>query len=66
MDIPGWLKRDAGFVAISAMALNADIKRSILALPEASADTPVGYPMVNVRDIESGKVKVTRELFGAD
>jgi hypothetical protein len=28
--------------------------------------TPVGYPMVNVRDIESGKVRVTRELFGVD
>jgi len=33
---------------------------------EDSATTPVGYPMVNVRDIESGKVRVTRELFGAD
>jgi hypothetical protein len=31
-----------------------------------SASTPVGYPMVNVRDIESGKVRATRELFGAD
>ena len=31
-----------------------------------SEQTPVGYPMVNVRDIESGKVRVTRELFGAD
>jgi hypothetical protein len=31
-----------------------------------SANTPVGYPMVNVRDIESGKVRATRELFGAD
>jgi hypothetical protein len=31
-----------------------------------SATTPVGYPMVNVRDIESGKVRVTRDLFGAD
>lgn len=30
------------------------------------AQTPVGYPMVNVRDIESGKVRATRELFGAD
>jgi hypothetical protein len=29
-----------------------------------SANTPVGYPMVNVRDIESGKVRATRELFG--
>jgi hypothetical protein len=33
---------------------------------EDSATTPIGYPMVNVRDIESGKVWVTRELFGAD
>jgi len=33
---------------------------------QQSADTPVGYPMVNLRDIESGKVKVTRDLFGAD
>jgi hypothetical protein len=24
------------------------------------------YPMVNVRDIERGKVRTTRELFGAD
>jgi hypothetical protein len=31
-----------------------------------SANTPVGGPMVNVRDIESGKVRATRELFGAD
>ena len=33
---------------------------------EASATTSVGYPMVNVRDIESGKVRATRDLFGAD
>jgi hypothetical protein len=32
----------------------------------ASVDAPVGYPMVNVRDIESGKVRATRELMGAD
>jgi hypothetical protein len=31
-----------------------------------SANTPVGYPMVNVREIESGQVRATRELFGAD
>ena len=31
-----------------------------------SADTPVGYPMVNLHDIESGKVRVTRDLFGKD
>jgi hypothetical protein len=32
----------------------------------ASADAMVGYPMVNVRDIESGKVRATRDLMGAD
>src|ERR1700730_4068301 len=31
-----------------------------------SADMSIGDPMVNVRDIESGKVKATRELLGAD
>jgi len=33
---------------------------------QESAQTPIGHPMVNVRDIESGKVRVTRDLFGAD
>ena len=32
----------------------------------ASAEGMVGYPMVNVRDIESGKVRATRELMGTD
>ncbi len=32
----------------------------------SSADTPVGYPMVNVRDIESGKVRATEKLFKGD
>ena len=32
----------------------------------ASAEGMVGYPMVNVRDIESGQVRATRELMGAD
>ena len=31
-----------------------------------SARTPAGYRKVNVRDIESGKVRAARELFGAD
>jgi len=30
---------------------------------QASGDAPVGYPMVNVRDIESRKVKETRQLL---
>jgi hypothetical protein len=29
-------------------------------------DVFVGYPMVNMRDIESGKVRATRDLFGVD
>lgn len=33
---------------------------------EKSAGRPVGYPMVNVEDIENGKVRATREVFGAD
>lgn len=28
--------------------------------------SPIGYPMVNVRDIESGKVRATRAMFVAD
>ena len=59
---------------MSALPLKADIHlRSAQAVRDlivdawlASADAPVGYPMVNVRDIESGKVRATRELFGAD
>jgi hypothetical protein len=31
-----------------------------------SGNTPVSYPMVNVRDIETGTLRATRELFGAD
>jgi hypothetical protein len=38
----------------------------LLVAPGHSAATPVGYPPVNVRDIESGKVRATRDLFGAD
>lgn len=33
---------------------------------DESADTPIGYPMVNVRDIENGKVRATRAMFGTD
>jgi hypothetical protein len=32
----------------------------------ASASGMVGYPMVSVRDIESGKIRIRRELMGAD
>jgi hypothetical protein len=49
-------------LAAGAMALRNMIVEAWL----DSAQTPIGYPMVNVRDIESGKVRVTRELMGAD
>jgi len=42
------------------------VRDMIVSAWEDSANTPVGYPMVNVRDIESGKVRATRELMGAD
>jgi hypothetical protein len=47
----------AGATALRDMIVNAW---------QDSAQTPVGYPMVNVRDIVSDKVRVTRDLFGAD
>jgi hypothetical protein len=43
-----------------------ELRNMIVNAWQDSAQTPAGYPMVNVRDIESGKVRVTRELFGAD
>jgi hypothetical protein len=47
----------AGATAVLVMTVNAW---------RDGAQTPIGYPMVNVRDIESGKVRATRDLFGAD
>jgi hypothetical protein len=53
--------------AISRLAVGAAAVRDMIVQAwEESADTPIGYPMVNVRDIENGKVRATRELFGAD
>jgi hypothetical protein len=53
--------------ATARLALGAQFTRDmILDAWLASADAPVGYPMVSVRDIESRKVRATRELFGAD
>jgi hypothetical protein len=31
-----------------------------------AANTPIGHPLVSVRDRESGKVRAMRELFGAN
>lgn len=53
--------------ATARLALGASTVRDMIVDAwTGSADTGVGYPMVNERDIESGKVKVTRDLFGAD
>ena len=70
------LEKDGGFhkgdqrgidFATGRLALGAQFARDMIYEAWlASADTPVGYPMVNVRDIESGKVRATRELMGAD
>jgi hypothetical protein len=53
--------------AIARLATGATALRNMIVDAwEDSATTPIGYPMVNVRGIERGKVKATRELFGAD
>jgi hypothetical protein len=58
--------RGVGFATARLAAGAAAVRDMIVQAWEESADTPIGYPMVNVRDIESGKVRATRELFGAD
>lgn len=65
----GFKKGDPRGIAFATerLAIGATFARDMIV--EAwldSANTPVGYPMVNVRDIESGKVPVTRALFGVD
>jgi hypothetical protein len=65
----GFAKGDPRGIAFTTARLAAGataVRDMIVEAWLASADTPVGYPMVNMRDIESGKVKVTRDLFGAD
>lgn len=67
--VGGFRKADPRGIAFATerLAVGATFTRDMIV--EAwldSANTPVGYPMVNVRDIESGKVRVTRALFGAD
>jgi len=65
----GFKKGDARGIAFATSRLAvgaASVRDMIVDAWLASANTPVGYPMVNVRDIESGKVRATQELFGAD
>ena len=58
--------RGIAFVTARLAAGATAVRNMIVEAWLASADTPVGYPMVNMRDIDSGKVKVTRDLFGSD
>ena len=65
----GFKKGDPRGIAFATSRLAAGataLRNMIVDAWQDSAETPVGYPMVNVQDIESGKVRVTRELFGAD
>jgi hypothetical protein len=59
---PGGIAFATGRLAAGATALRDMIVDAWL----DSATAPVGYPMVNVHDIENGKVRATRDLFGAD
>ena len=53
--------------ATTRLAAGAQAVRDMIVQAwEESAETPIGYPMVNVRDIESGQVRATRAMFGAD
>lgn len=52
----------AGLLALGAQSARDMIYDAWL----TSANAPVGYPMVNVRDIEGGKAQATRELMGPD
>jgi hypothetical protein len=58
--------RGIGFTSARLAAGAAAVRDMIVDAWLASADAPVGYPMVNVRDIESGKIRATRELFKGD
>ena len=59
-------RRGIAFATARLAAGATAVRDMIVDAWRQSADTPVGYPMVNLRDIESGKVQVTRDLFGKD
>lgn len=59
-------QRGIDFADARLAACSATLRDMIVDAWQESAETPVGYPMVNVRDIQNGKLRVTRELFGVD
>ncbi len=54
------------FVAQRLAAGAAELRDQIVDAWKSSATWVVGYPLINVADIESGKVKVDRNSFWAD
>jgi hypothetical protein len=58
--------RGISFTTVRLAAGPTALRNMIVDAWNDSAQTSVGYPMVNVRDTESVKVRVTRDLFGAD
>ncbi len=44
----------------------SEVRDEIIAAWRASATSTVGYPAINVADIESGKVILSRDSYGAD
>lgn len=53
------------FAAANLRRARSSFRGMIVDAWSESADTPVGYPMASPRDIESGKVRAARDLFGA-
>lgn len=58
--------RGAAFATTQLAAGAQAVRDMIVQAWEESASTPIGYPMVNVAEILSGKVRATRAMFGAD
>lgn len=61
-------KSDEGVAFITArLAVGSSMLRDMIVdVWRASADMGVGYPIINVRDIESGKRMITPKDFGGD
>jgi hypothetical protein len=65
----GFTRGDPRGIAFTTARLAAGATAARNMIVEAwldSANASVGYAMVSVRDIESGKIRATRELFGTE
>ena len=64
----GFRRGDARGIAFAEARLAAGaaaLRNMIVDAWLDSAQTPIGYPMVNMRDIESAKVRVTPQPYGS-